>query len=47
MNIETIERIGRRAAAVVSVVVLILGVLTPTWWGLLGPLPLAVAISGW
>jgi hypothetical protein len=47
MSIEPVERIGRGIAAVLGVVLLILAILTPTWWGVLGLLPLIIALSGW
>ena len=47
MNIDRAEWIGRGIAAVVGVVVLMVAVITPTWWGVLGVLPLAIALSGW
>lgn len=47
MTIERAERVGRGIAAVMGAVLLILASLTPTWWGVLGVLPLAIALSGW
>ena len=47
MNIERAERLGRVVAAAVGVMLLTLAVTMPTWWGVLGLVPLGVAFTGW
>ena len=47
MSIERAERLGRVAAAAIGVVLLTVALTTPTWWGLLGVVPLAIALTGW
>jgi len=48
MTIDGLERGARIVAVAVGTVGLALTVVGPaTWWGLLGLLPLAMAVSGW
>ena len=47
MATGTIERVARGIALALGLVVLTLGVVTPTWWSLLGIVPLVIALSGW
>jgi hypothetical protein len=47
MIVERAERLGRVAAAAIGVVLLMVAFTTPTWWGLLGVVPLAIAFTGW
>ena len=47
MTIELAERVGRGVAAVIGLGVLVVGIMTPTWWGALGALPVVIALTGW
>jgi hypothetical protein len=47
MTIERAERLGRVMAAAVGVIVLTLALTIPTWWGVLGLVPLGIALTGW
>lgn len=47
MNIERVDRLGRVVAAAVGVLLLTLALTLPTWWGVLGLVPLGIAFSGW
>lgn len=47
MKIEMIERVTRSVALIVGLILLTLGLVRTTWWGLLGIMPLVIAFSGW
>jgi hypothetical protein len=44
---QNVGRIDRLARAVIGLVIIAAGVYLQSWWGLLGLLPLATALSGY